>query len=120
MPGFDEAAVLDADDRDSGGGEIFAGGFVATFDGPAERDEVAVTERDARRHAGVHETGLQRVEKGFKFTRTADSHIAVVKHAVRREEFGDDFAAALIPDFFEPAMDEMFVLFGGGERYGRG
>jgi len=42
--------------------------------------------------------------KTFKLLGTANLGRAIVEDTFGREKFGDDFATALIPNFFKPAM----------------
>ena len=118
MPGFDEAAVLDADDGDPGDGSVLAGGLVDRIDGPAEADEIVFGKSDAGGDTDVPELGLQAVIEGGELLWSADRSVAFVKNAIGSEEFEDDVAAGLVPNLVKPAAGKLFVVF--KDRSGRG
>ncbi|HUL35643.1 MAG TPA: hypothetical protein VL128_17300, partial [Candidatus Eisenbacteria bacterium] len=53
------------------------------------------------------------VDGAAKLLGAANLLAAFVEDAIGSEKLEDGFAAALIPDFVEPAEQELFVLFGG-------
>src|SRR5215469_10002981 len=120
LPAFDEEAVLNPDDRGAGDRCGFAGGGVTERGGPMEGDEVAFGQGDDGRDAEVREAGAEIVMEAREGFRTTEFGGAIVDDGVRREEFKDGFAAGLVPDFLEPAEQEMLALFGNGNRVRRG
>ena len=120
LPGFDEAAVLDADDGGAGDAGDLAGGDVFTFGKPVDASEVALGEGKNRRDFEVEENRAQTVVKFFKFCGTTNDFVTIVNYAVGSEKLRDSITIALVPDFFEPADDELFVLIESGYGVGGG
>ena len=120
MPGFDEFAVLDADDGDAGDAGRFAGGFVAGGGGPAEAGEVAFGEGYAGSDLEIGEFGLEAVVEGGKFVGAADGLFAFMENGIGSEEFKDGFAAGLVPDFLKPAGDELLIQIESSDGVGGG
>lgn len=111
LPGFGEMGVLDANDGGAGDFEGLRGGGVAQVGGPMETDKVAFGNRNDGRELEVGELGANSVLEAAKSFRAMDLILAVVENRTGREEFENGFAASLVPDLFEPADDEVFVLF---------
>ena len=118
LPGFDEAAVLDANYGDAGDLSIFAGGFVDAGDGPAEADQVIFGKGNALLDVNIVELCADAVVEVSKFLRAANGSVAFVEDALGGEEIEDGFAAGLIPDLIEPALHQLFVVIEDGS--GRG
>ncbi len=93
---------------------------VAVCRNSADQCEVALGEGDDGGDAEAGEPGAEFVVEGAELLGAAQVAGAVVEHGGGSEEFEDGFAAALIPDLLEPADDEVFVLFEGRKRMGRG
>lgn len=119
MPGFDEAAVPDANNRNTRCGEGFSGGAITAIDSPAERNEIAFAKGEAGRYAHIGKTRLECVVEGIEFVGPADLYTAVVQNTIRRKQLRDSFAAALIPNFFKPADEETAILLYERDRFGR-
>src|SRR6266446_2023683 len=78
LPGFHEAAVLDADDGAAGNVSGLAGGDVFTFGEPVNASEVALGEGKNRRDFEVGENRAQTVVKFFEFCGTANDFVTIV------------------------------------------
>ena len=124
MPGFHEAAFLNTDDGGAGDVGDLAGGVVFTFGEPMDAGQVAFRQGKDRGDFEIGENRAQAVVKFFEFGGAANDFVAIVNYAIGSEELRDGVAVALVPDFFEPADDELFVLIesgygvgGGHERY---
>src|SRR5260370_19653635 len=120
LPGFDEAAVLDSDDGGAGNVGSLASGVVFALGEPVDASQVAFSEGQHRRDFEIGEYRAQAVVEFFEFGGTTDNSVAIVKYAIGSEELRDGVAIALVPDFFEPAYDELFVLIESGDRMGGG
>ncbi len=116
LPGFCELAAGYADYGGAGDFDVFAGGVVAEFGGPMQAGEVAFGEAGAWGDVEIGEIGAERIVEAAEFVGAFEVCLAVVKDALRREEIVNGLATALVPDFLEPANDELLVLFGGGLR----
>ena len=84
---------------------------MAQFSGPVDTGEVTFSESNDRREVEVGEFGADGVLETAKGLGTVDLILAVVQNGIGEEKFEDGFAAALVPNFFKPADDEVFVLF---------
>jgi len=113
LPGFEKAAVLYADYRGAGDVHLARRRDVPQFCGPVETDEIAFGERNHGSDADVRVFGADGVAEAAKVFGAANIVLAVVHDGIGGKEFGDGFIAVLVPDLFEPADDEMFVLFLG-------
>lgn len=120
LPGFDEAAVLDTDDGGAGDVGDFAGGVVFTFGEPVDASEVALGEGKNRGDFEIGENCAQTVVKFFEFGGAANDFVAIVNDPIGSEELRDGVAVAFVPDFVEPADDELFVLIERGYGVGGG
>ena len=124
LPGFNKTTVLDTDDRGTGDLGSLTGRVVFTFGEPVNTGQIAFGEGENRRDFEIGEYRAQAVVEFFEFGGAANDSVTIVNHAVRREELSDGVTVAFVPDFFEPADDELFVLIergygvgGGHERY---
>jgi hypothetical protein len=121
LPGFDEAAVLDAHDGSAGDVGDFAGGEVFAFGEPVDTGEVAFGKGQDRGNLEIRENAAQAVVEFFEFGRAADDSITIVDDTLGSKELGDRVPVTSVPDFLKPADDELFVLIergysGGGHR----
>ena len=120
LPGFHEAAVLDTDDGGAGDVGDFAGGVVLTFGEPVDARQVAFGQGKDRGDFEIGENRAQTVVKSFEFGGAANDFVAIVNYAIGSEELRDGVAVALVPDFFKPADDQLFVLIERGDGMGGG
>jgi len=122
LPGFDEAAVLDAHDGGASDLSGLAGGDVFAFGEPVNASQVAFGQGENGRDFEIREYRAQAVIEFFEFSGTANDSVAIVEYAIGSEELCDGIAIALVPNFFEPADHELFVLiergYGGGGHEG--
>lgn len=115
LPGFDKAAAFDADDGSAGDVKRLAGGFVAHVGGPMAADQVIFGENDEGSDVEVVELCAKIVVEGGELVGAAEVLCAIVENTVLVQEFEDGVAVTVIPDFFEPADDELFVALKKGE-----
>lgn len=120
LPGFDKAVFHNANDRSAGELQRLSAGGVKERRGPVHADTVAFGEGNDRSDAKLGELRAKRVVEGGEFVWAAVVAGAVVEDGRWREKFEDGLASGLVPDFFEPAMDEHFILFESGKRLGSG
>lgn len=98
----------------------FAGGVVFTFGEPVDAGEIAFGQCQNWRDFEIGENRAQTVVKFFEFCGAANDFVAIVNYAVGSEELRDGVAVALVPDFLEPADDELFVLIERSDGVGGG
>ena len=120
LPGFGKAAIHNPYNGSASDLQRLTGVGVKEGRGPVHADAVAFGEGNDWRDTKLGELRAKLVVEGGKFVGAAVVAGAVVKDGGGRKEFEDSFAAGLVPDFFEPAMDEHFILFESGKRLGSG
>src|ERR1700739_1556488 len=122
LPGFDETAVLDTDNRGTGDLGGLAARIVLELGNPANAGQIAFSEGDHRGNFEIGKNSAQAVVEFFEFSGAANNPVAIVDDAVWSEQLRDGVAVAFVPDFFKPADDELFVLiergYGGGGHEG--
>ena len=120
LPGFDELSILDADNGSAGDAEGLGRVLVAELSNPMKAGESAFSNANHWSDDEVRKLRLEVVVEGDEFLRAMDVGRAIVKNAFLVEEFGDDVAIALVPELFEPAKDELLVLFRSRNGLGSG
>src|ERR1700694_3627965 len=112
LPGFDETSVLDARDGSACDFQALMSLLVLKRCGPMEADQVAFGKQgnflDFK--FGEFRTDLV-VETVERFAPTIACS-AIVKNAFRGKKLLNGLAPAFIPDFTEPAKDDLFILVG--------
>src|SRR5262249_3799930 len=111
LPGFDEAAVFDADDGDAGYLGLFAGGLVSTGNCPAQADHVVFGQGGARLDVNIVELSADAIVEVGEFLWAADGSMTFVEDTVLVEQLKNGVATGLIPDFVKPAQGESLVVF---------
>jgi hypothetical protein len=95
---------------------------VFAFGEPVNTGEVAFGQGENGRDFEIREYRAQAVIEFFEFSGAANDSVAIIKYAIGSEELCDGIAIALVPNLFEPADDELFVLiergYGGGGHEG--
>ena len=121
MPGFLELTIFDAHDGSTGNLEGFGRGGVTKCRRPVDASQIGFGQGHERSNAEIGELGAEVVVETEEFFGAVEMIGAVVENGVGRKKFNDGFAAALVPDFFKPADNELFVVFesGDGVRSGR-
>jgi len=123
LPGFDEAAVLEAEEADASDFDVFAGGGVFCGARPSLADHVAFGDYFERSDLNVGQLGAKGVVETLEVSGAAIVSGAVVEDAVVWEHFVDGFASRFVPDFFEPSSCKSplsFLLAGHGDDLLRG
>ena len=85
-----------------------------------QADAVVFGESDEWGEVEIRELRAKHVVKLREFLRAANVARSVVQDAIWGDKFEYGLAPGLVPDFFEPAMDEHFILFESGKRLGSG
>ena len=82
--------------------------------------EIALGESERRRNLEIGELRAQAIVKFFEFSGAANHNGAVVENAILSKELRDGVTIPFVPDFVEPADDELFVLIEGRNGLGGG
>jgi len=111
LPGFDKAAVLEAEDADAGDFDLLACAGVFCGARPSLADHVAFGDYFERSDLNVGQLGAKGVVETLELGGAAIVNGAVVKDTVLGEHFVDGLASRSVPDFFEPSSCECPLCF---------